>query len=205
MNRTHPGRPPATGGDGGPYCRDRDRAHAGGPAHSASGVPRCVDRAAQSHAVAGPASARSLRWPSATARKLRRAVHRPGPLQDDQRHPRPRRRRPRCCRTWRSACSGLLREATPSAGWAATSSWSCCRNWRRRRARRTSAQSMLQRCRGPYPIDGHELQRHRQHRHQPLSATTATTCETLIKNADTAMYHAKEHGPQQLPVLHPGR
>ena len=34
---------------------------------------------------------------------------------------------------------------------------------------------------------------------------TATTLETLLRNADTAMYHAKEQRPEQLPVLRASR
>ena len=83
-----------------------------------------------------------------------------------QRHRRPARRR-----RVRGAAARMRRAADRQPRW-----------WRRR-----SWPTLASRCSHRRP----RVPRHRQHRHQHLSAKTATT-QTLLRNADIAMYRAKE-------------
>jgi PAS domain-containing protein len=72
------------------HASRHQRPQAGRGAHPRTGLLRCPDPPAQPHPAAGPAQAGHR--PVAAHRDLRRpAVHRPGPLQDLERHRRPRK------------------------------------------------------------------------------------------------------------------
>ena len=78
------------------------------------------------------------------------------------------------------------------------------RTCRTRRISRRSRAASSSRCAGPSTSRGHEV---------VISGSIGITAwpddgddaEALLRNADTAMYHAKEHGPEQLPVLRRSR
>ena len=101
-----------------------------------------------------------------------------------------------CCAPWPERLrAGGARRGHGVAARAATSSWCCCA------ASRTPTTPTLvgaqdRRCARAQPVrsHGHELRVDRQHRHQPLPATTASSAQALITNADAAMYHVKKSG-----------
>ncbi len=66
-----------------------------------------------------------------------------------------------------------------------------------------TARKVLDAVAHPYSIDGHELVSTPSIGISVYPGDGADV-DTLLRNADAAMYHAKETGPQQLPVLHPG-
>ena len=110
----------------------------------------------------------------------------------------------RCCRGGRAPAQACARRTTSSRGSAATSSPSC-----------TGRSSQPQRCR-------RARRAHRQGDRRAVRRSTAITiiigasvgiavapadgsdAETLMKNADLALYRAKARGPRHLPLLRAG-
>ena len=119
------------------YMRDRRRpaARVGGalsdrvarlaPA-APPGHPRRADRPAEPRAARGPDRARA-RPRRAQRRGGRRPLHRPRPLQGDQRHARATPTATSCCARSRCDSARSFAMATRSRAWAATSSPCCCR------------------------------------------------------------------------------
>ena len=135
-------------------------------------------------------------------KKVARAVPRPGRLQAHQRLARPSDRR-QAAAVGRQA-SGRLRPrlATRSAARAATSSSCCFRRSSSRRTPPSRRDRMLQAVAEAHSIDEHDL-------HVTTSIGVSVypddglDAETLIKNADTAMYQAKENGRQSYQFFKP--
>ncbi len=129
--------------------------------------------------------------PAPTAR---RAVLRPRRVQGDQRHPRPRRRRPRSSRRSRRACRPACAPGTRSAGGAGTSSASCSRSWRPTPRRTPPPSASSTRCATRSGSPSTEVF---------ISASIgivvselgAEACDDLLRYADLAMYRAKVEPP----------
>ena len=160
----------------------------GGPAH---GRPRRADRPAQPRR---PARAPARRPAALAAQRAdgRRAVRRPRPLQDDQRHPRPRRRRRGAAHGRRAAARrpAPRRHGRPAG---------------RRRVRRPlrehprpgGALEVARRIRArlsePMPIGTPVVSRHRERRGR-ASRRPRRRRQELLRFADVAMYRAKAGG-----------
>ena len=94
----------------------------------------------------------------------------------------------------RAAARLPARERHGRRAWAATSSSCCSRTCASSQRRsRASAQKILDALAQPFVIDGQRVPRDGQHRHQHLSRRRPDQ-QTLLKNADIAMYRAKEQG-----------
>ena len=105
--------------------------------------------------------------PRATARS-RVLLHRPRPLQGDQRHARPHLRRRAAAARSARGCGACCATATRWPGWAATSSPSCCRRRRRAEAVEPSPSGCATRCTQPFDVDGVDPRRRGQRRHRAL-------------------------------------
>ena len=99
----------------------RERAEAAGGAAHPPGVPRSAHRPRQPGAVPRPGEPRAGAWRAAGATD-HRAVPRPRRLQDGERQPGPRRRRPAARSARRSGSWPAPEPRTRWRGWAATSS-----------------------------------------------------------------------------------
>jgi len=97
----------------------------------------------------------------------------------------------------RARCSRACVKATTVARWAVTNSQFCSRICPTARTPRRRAE-IIDAVRYPFHIEGREFFHDDQHRHQSLSHD-GVDAESLIKNADTAMYQAKEQD-RQLPL-----
>ena len=160
-------------------------------AHHPARLQRRADRPAQPHHV--PAAARAS-VPRARRQRqpVRAALPRPRPVQGDQRHARPPRRRRPADRGRRSACS-RPRAAISSRGSAATSSSCSRRVGEDRNAIDRLARDILDAIAQPLVIDGNEV--------VPSTSIGIAIApqdggdgETLLRNADLALYRAKEAG-----------
>ena len=81
------------------------------------------------------------------------------------------------------------------------SSWSSCPTLSHPQGAATVAQKILHALVQPVAIGGQEVFASASIG-VSLFPADATTADDLIRNADAAMYSAKRHGAQQLPVLH---
>ncbi len=125
--------------------------------------------------------------------QVRRAVHRPRPLQGHQRHARPRGRRRAAARDGARVCASACARATSWRASAATSSWCCCRRSTIRAQAAAVARNILTVVMKPVVILGQECR---------VTASVGICLhpddgqddQSLMKNADMAMYLAKEEG-----------
>jgi PAS domain S-box-containing protein len=179
------------------------RRNADAPRRGAHPQARALRRAhgpAQPHDVHAHAAARVLAR-AAAQQAVRALLHRPRPLQEHQRQPRPRGRR--------SPAAGRRAPAAPSPARKRHG-----RAARRRRVRRAGRGlrrlPRAQRDRAEHPERGRQavyavrprVPRDGQHRHLDLSRRRARPA-SLLKNADIAMYLAKDRGKNNFQFYSP--
>ncbi len=172
-----------------------------GRADRAPRLPRRADRPAEPAALQRPPR-QAIAQAHRQRHRVGGALPRPRPLQGDQRlaRPRPRRRAP--AGTSRAPAGAACARATRWRAWAATSSRSLLPGVQRRRGRRRAwPTSSSRRCAQPFDARGPRAVRHAPASASAATPRTATDAETLLKNADIAMYRAKEQGARQLPAL----
>ena len=138
-------------------------------------------------------------------RKGRGALHRPRPLQGGQRHARAMPSATRCCKQASARLWGTTRETDVLARLGGDEFALLLRpidKRRRRGARSPSASS------SPWPrpfiIDGHQIVIGASVGIAIGAAATAMTTDTLMKNADLALYRAKSEGRSTYPLLRAG-
>ena len=124
-------------------------------------------------------------------RRDRPAADRPGPVQGDQRQPRPHLRRQAALPGRPAAASRCCATATPSRGWAATSSPSCCPSVDGVAEAQAVAERLRESLHRPFDVDGVALDVEASIG-IVLSPWHGTDTEDLLRNADIAMYAAKE-------------
>ena len=130
-------------------------------------------------------------------------VPRPRRLQDRQRHPGPRRRRPpagRCRRHGSAACSAPGDIAARSA---ATSSPSCSTTSPSLGGAVAVAERIIDALAGAVPRRGPRNHGRREHRHRRARGSGPSAADELLRNADVAMYRAKASGKNRVSVFEP--
>ena len=159
-------------------------------------------RPAEPDAAARPPDRRPSPSRSRAQHKLGGPVPRPRPLQARQRLARPRRRATSCCESVAARLTGARRSSdTVSRQGGDEFVILLSEVQHREDVAAVGREDRWRRSRGPHRVGEPRAARDGEHRHRHVPDDGADA-ETLIKNADIAMYHAKDHGPQQLPVLH---
>ena len=147
-----------------------------------TGLPnRCCSRTGSSARSPSPRAATRARGP----------VHRPRPLQGDQRHARARLRRRTAASGRRCGCARCFAMATRWRAWAATSSPCCCRACRIVRSVELVADRLRDALHRSFSAGGTTLDVEASIG-VALSPEHGTTADELLASADIAMYSAKE-------------
>ena len=180
----------------------RARRRAGRPRHPQldrlrADAGRLADRSADGAAEPPLAVRRTCRasWRAPSGSRARSALHRHGHrrVQDDQRHLRPPRRRPRAARGGRRAAERRCGRTTSASATPATSSSSCWRIARARWPKRKRRE--LQERIGEIELEVRPGKRSRWRRAPARRCfrTTASNYEALLADADHRMYRDKAH------------
>ena len=173
-------------------------ARAAGPPR-APGLPRPADRAGQPRALP--------RSPRRAARLGPARLHGPLPgprrLQDDQRLARPLDRRRAARGRRRAPARRARRRATSRRAWAATSSPCSCTTSTTAPTSSRVADRVIGLLDRPFSVAGHEISAHASLGIVEGWTADVESAEELLRNADVAMYTAKNAGKQRHEVFEP--